>query len=132
MVQSEKITLFIDMMPPSANRIWLQNYKTGKTYLNPKYRDFKKFVALTLAGKKLPSSWPYCYVKIVVHPRRRAGDADNYTKPTLDALTAAGFWVDDKVVADVRARFGSPDKKGGCLLITIERREKKYTDEEEE
>lgn len=130
-IKAEPIKIFIDMMPVSANKLWLHD-RFGRTYLNPRYRDFKNYVLLTLRGKKFPSSWPYCYVKIVVHPRRRIGDPDNYNKGILDSLTFAGFWKDDKVVADVRAKFGAPDKKGGCVLITLERREAKFTDEEEE
>ncbi|MBQ9812492.1 MAG: RusA family crossover junction endodeoxyribonuclease [Thermoguttaceae bacterium] len=127
--QDDPIEIFIDAMPVSANRIWLQNYKTKQTYLNPKYKVFKRIVQLRCAGTRMPDDWPYCYVQIVVHPKRRSGDADNYTKPILDALTYAGFWDDDKRVADVRSRFGAPDPdKNGCVLIIVERRETKFAD----
>lgn len=124
---SERIELFIDMAPPSANRIWLQNYKTGKTYLSPVYRQFCALVGLIVRQKNLrmPNDWPYCAVKITVHPKTRRGDVDNRIKPTLDALTKAGFWKDDKCVAETTARFGKPDKKG-CVLITVEKREEKF------
>lgn len=124
---SELIELFVDMAPPSANRIWLQNYRAGKTYLNPVYRQFCALVGLRVRQKslRLPEDWKYCAVEIVVHPKTRRGDVDNRIKPTLDALTKSGFWKDDSVVAQVRARFGKPDKKG-CVLIKIERRDEKF------
>ena len=125
------IKIFIDAMPISANRLWLHD-RLGRTYLNPKYRDFKNLVLFSLRGKRLPDAWPFCFVKITVHPRRRSGDADNYNKGILDALTFAGFWKDDKVVAEVRSRFGAPDKeKRGCVLVEVERRISKFTDEED-
>ena len=120
------------MMPITTNKIWSHD-RFGRTYLNPKYRDFKNFVLLTLGGKRLPDSWPFCSVKITIHPPRRIGDADNYIKGIFDALTFAGFWKDDRQVAEVCARFGAPDKdKRGCVLVEVERRAEKFTDEEEE
>lgn len=116
-------------MPVSANRIWLQNYRTNRTYLNPKYREFCKIVYYKVLADRLrlPKDWKYCYVELTLHPKRRVGDADNYNKPTLDALTKAGFWDDDKRVADVRAKFGSVDK-AGRVDVLIERRETKFED----
>lgn len=73
----------------------------------------------------MPSSWRYCAVSVTVHPRRRSGDVDNRIKSVLDALTYSGFWEDDKVVAEVTARFGRPDKEG-CTLIEITERKEKF------
>lgn len=125
---NDKIEIFIDMMPISANRLWLQNYRTKHTYLNPKYKTFRQLTQFRLAGKRLPKDWPYAYVEIIVHPKRRIGDADNYNKCCLDSLTYAGFWKDDKVVSGVYSHFGKPDKNG-CVLLVLERREAKFDDE---
>ena len=125
----DRITFSIPAMPVSANRIWLQNYKTRHTYLNPKYREFCQIVYYTVITErlKMPDDWKYCYVFITLHPKRRIGDADNYNKPISDALTKAGFWRDDKCVADIRAKFGSIDK-AGRVDVLIERRETKFED----
>ena len=122
-----RITLFIDAMPVSTNRIWLQNYRTGRTYLNPQYKLFGQIAKLRVGGRKMPSDWPYAFVRLIVHPKRRVGDADNYSKCCLDSLTHAGFWPDDKVVSDCRSGFGSPDKRGSVLII-LERSETKFED----
>lgn len=128
MTDDETIYLTVDLMPISTNRIWLQSYRTRRTYLNPDYKVFRDYFAIMIAGKRMPKSWKFCAVRIVVHPKRRVGDADNYIKCILDSLTHAGFWDDDKVVADVRSSFGSPIK-GGAVEIFIERRETKFTDQ---
>ena len=127
---SDQIEIFIDAMPISANRLWLQNYRTKRTYLNPKYKMFRELVRFRTAGLKMPDDWPYAYVELVVHPQRRVGDADNYNKCCLDSLTYAGFWKDDKLAAGVYSHFGAPDpNKKGCVLIKLERRETKFADE---
>lgn len=122
---SQTIRIFIEEVPPSANRIWLRNRRTGQIYLSPQYRRFKALTGLKCAGQRMPESWKYCAVRITVHPRSRRGDVDNRIKAVLDALTFAGFWEDDKVVAEVTARFGRPDKDG-CTLIEITERSEKY------
>ena len=71
---SDQIEIFIDAMPISANRLWLQNYRTKRTYLNPKYKMFRELVRFRTAGLKMPDDWPYAYVELVVHPQRRVGD----------------------------------------------------------
>ena len=115
----------MNAVPPSANRIWLQNRRLGRVYLSPQYRTFKSLVKIQCAQTRIPQDWRYCAVSITVHPRSRRGDVDNRIKAVLDALTDAGFWMDDKVVAEVTARFGRPDKDG-CTLIEITERSEKY------
>lgn len=124
---TDKIVLNIDAMPVSTNRIWLKT-RNGRVYLNPVYKEFKEIVALSIRGLRIPDDWPFCCVDITVFPLRRNGDADNYIKSTLDALTAAGFWKDDKVVAEVRCRFGAPSERGAELIV-VERRASKFSND---
>lgn len=129
MKDDDKIVINIDMKPVSTNRIWLQNYQTKRTYLNPEYRAFRQYTAIKVGRMRIPEKWPFCAVKIIVHPKRRIGDADNYTKGILDSLTHAGFWKDDKVVANVESGFGAPCSDP-WVQIVIERRETKFSDTE--
>ncbi len=124
----DPIVINIDMMPISTNRIWLQNYRTKRTYLNPAYKLFRQYAAIRIGRMRMPDDWPFCFVRIIVHPKRRIGDADNYSKGVLDSLTHAGFWKDDKVVAKVESGFGSPCSSSWVQII-IERRETKFTDQ---
>lgn len=124
---TERIVFKIDCMPISTNQIWRTNYRTKRRYLNPKYKVFRQIAALRVGGTRMPSDWPYAFVRLIVHPKRRIGDADNYSKCCLDSLTYAGFWVDDKVVSDCRSGFGAPDKNGSVEII-LERSETKFED----
>ena len=45
-------------------------------------------------------------------------DLDNLQKAAFDALTKAGFWIDDVQVVDYRV-VKMPIVKGGCLELTI-------------
>lgn len=129
MNESNRIVFKIDMMPISVNKIWLQNYRTKRTYLNPRYKEFRQYLALKIRGARFPEDWPFCFVRIRVHPKRRIGDADNYNKGILDSLTYAGFWKDDKIVANIDSGFGAPNREPWVEII-IERRETKFSDTE--
>lgn len=118
------IEIFVPYAPPSANRIWRQNYQTGRTYLSRTYVEFERVVATALAGRRLPDDWRYCAVEIVVRPNRRVGDVDNRIKAVLDALTKGGFWRDDRCVAEICCRFGNVDKSGSVTVKVTKRDEK--------
>lgn len=51
-------------------------------------------------------------------PDRRRRDLDNLQKAAFDALTKAGFWLDDCQVVDYRV-VKMPIVKGGKLELTI-------------
>lgn len=51
-------------------------------------------------------------------PDRRRRDLDNLQKAAFDALTKAGFWLDDCQVVDYRV-VKMPVVKGGLLELTI-------------
>lgn len=58
-------------------------------------------------------------VRIECHmPDRRRRDLDNLQKAAFDALTKAGFWMDDVQVVDYRV-VKMPVVKGGRLELTI-------------
>lgn len=51
-------------------------------------------------------------------PTRRACDVDNYSKATLDALTASKVWQDDGQVDVLYIKRG-PIVKGGAMRVHI-------------
>lgn len=116
------IEIVIEAAPPSVNRIWRNG--RGQTYLSKDAIAFYQLARLTVRAR-VPSDWPFYRVDIIVEPRTRAGDVDNKIKPTLDALTKAGFWKDDDRVAFVSCRFGKINKRGRTI-IRVSRMEKKY------
>lgn len=50
-------------------------------------------------------------------PNRRCYDLDNRIKPTLDALTKAGAWRDDRYVVEISAKKGAPFPGGAVQLF---------------
>lgn len=106
--------------PPSANNIWRNAGRI--TYLSPLYKRF-----LSAVFAEVPSqvrNWKAfagpVRVSIVWNPpTRRAFDIDNKLKPTLDALTRLGVWLDDAQVIELRVTKG-PIVKGGQATIEIE------------
>jgi crossover junction endodeoxyribonuclease RusA len=51
-------------------------------------------------------------------PDRRKRDIDNLVKPTLDALTKAGVWLDDEQVEELTIRRLNVSR-GGLLVAEI-------------
>lgn len=106
--------------PPSANNIWRNAGR--QTYLSPLY---KRFIAEVFARvPRQVSDWKAfagpVRVTITWHPpTRREYDIDNKLKPTLDALTRLGVWLDDAQVIELRVTKG-PIVKGGQATIEIE------------
>lgn len=53
---------------------------------------------------------------VLIPPCRRKRDIDNYSKAALDAITAAGVWVDDEQVDQLTIIRGEKVQGGGCLV----------------
>ena len=117
-----EFVFIINDVPPTANRMWRRNPRGGM-YLTSEAHAFVEEVALAVKGARVPESWKYCAVEIIVEPRRRSGDVDNRIKPTLDALTKCGFWDDDDMVAFVSCCFGSVR---GRTIVRITKRDAKF------
>lgn len=119
------ITMFRIPFPPSANAIW-RNAR-GRTYLSQEYKTFLEEVAAAWRSEPI-EGWEtnarYTVTIQLFPATRRKYDVDNRIKPTLDALTKAGAWLDDEQVDDVRAvkMFPHDDKvwEGGFAFVIIE------------
>lgn len=104
--------------PPTANLIW--RHVRGATYSSAKYQQFTAMVFL-LVRQQLPRRFVrYCWpirVEIDLYPpTRQKSDIDNRIKPTLDALTRAGVWEDDSLVAELRVRRMKVVKNGKAVV----------------
>lgn len=111
-----KYVFKIDRAAPTANLIW-RTFK-GRTVLSKEYREF---IAAVAAAVKVKTVWEYVAVYVTVRPKRRIGDVGNRSKAVMDALTRAGFWEDDKIVARVVETFAEPLKEypNGATLIVV-------------
>lgn len=100
----------------------------GVHYKTPEARAYEGAVAQIVAsmgmgclmGKK-PLAGPLKVVWLLSPPDRRSRDVDNARKVTADALTRAGFWVDDsnKVLVDEHFIWAEPSR-GGEMHLTVE------------
>lgn len=122
--------LYLPIAPPSANRIW----RTGRgvTFISREAQEYYK-AAKEKWNVRIPD-WKACSVHIWIAPVRRGIDVDNRIKPVLDALTRAGVWEDDAIVADVAIKLVRPNKKlfpRGATFVEILEAGEKYGDGKE-
>ncbi len=109
--------------PPSVN----QYYRTvgGKPILSSRGRAFKRVAAEDLGQQLRAGGETFgpraVRVLLSLSPGDlRKRDSDNYSKATLDALTASSIWEDDSQVTACMAEWGSLDaNKEGFVIVRI-------------
>lgn len=104
--------------PPSNNRYYRHN--RGRTHISAEGTAYRNAVMHIIKSALLDIGTPSpLRVRIECHmPDRRCRDLDNLQKAAFDALTKAGFWMDDSQVIDYRV-LKMPILKGGKLELTI-------------
>ncbi|VDA96318.1 Crossover junction endodeoxyribonuclease RusA [Escherichia coli] len=103
--------------PPSNNRYYRHN--RGRTHISAEGQAYRENVARIIKTQCWISAAMPVKIRIECHmPDRRRRDLDNLQKAAFDALTKAGFWLDDAQVVDYRV-VKMPVVKGGKLELTI-------------
>lgn len=104
--------------PPSNNRYYRHN--RGRTHISAEGQAYRDNIARIIKGSMLDIGLAMpVKIRIECHmPDRRRRDLDNLQKAAFDALTKAGFWLDDAQVVDYRV-VKMPVTKGGRLELTI-------------
>lgn len=104
--------------PPSNNRYYRHN--RGRTHISAEGQAYRDNVARIIKNAMLDIGLAIpVKISIECHmPDRRRRDLDNLQKAAFDALTKAGFWLDDAQVVDYRV-VKMPVTKGGKLELTI-------------
>ena len=86
--------------PPSANTYYRN--VNGRMLISKRGREYASLVQLDVEaqlGHEFPALSDRLSVTIHAHPPdRHKRDIDNLLKPTLDALTKAGVWLDDSQI----------------------------------
>lgn len=119
----DRFVIYVPDWAPSVNTAY--PVVRGRKVLAKCQRDFRALLNKQITGK-LPKDWKYVEVTILlIPPDRRRFDRDNRIKPTLDAITMSGFWIDDSQVVSVTAKAVEPNKSGGCIIV-VEKVEKQY------
>ena len=105
--------------PPSVNS-WKTPFR-NRMILSKRGREYRTAVAaelvqLGLHGEGLDGDLA---VSITLNPPSlRRYDVDNFTKSLFDALTAAGFWLDDSQVSRMTVEKGEK-VAGGKLVVKV-------------
>lgn len=104
--------------PPSNNCYYRHN--RGRTHISTEGKQYRELVADVIKQEMLDIGITSpLKMRIECHmPDRRRRDLDNLQKAAFDALTKAGFWMDDVQVVDYRV-VKMPIVKGGRLELTI-------------
>jgi len=104
--------------PPSNNRYYRHN--RGRTHISAEGLAYRQAVSKIITDGMLDiCTESPLKLRIECHmPDRRRRDLDNLQKAAFDALTKAGFWLDDCQVVDYRV-VKMPVVKGGRLELTI-------------
>lgn len=104
--------------PPSNNRYYRHN--RGRTHVSSEGSAYRQAVAEIITSRMLDiGTAAPLRLRIECHmPDKRRRDLDNLQKAAFDALTKAGFWLDDSQVVDYRV-LKMPVVKGGRLEITV-------------
>ena len=108
--------------PPTLNH---NIGRKGRHYFrDKKYEAFIDDVGICWA-KSQPRDWRkdgFFRVAISLYPSSlRRFDADNRIKPTLDALTRCGVWIDDSQVVEVSIRKLPIPTDVACAIVEITR-----------
>lgn len=104
--------------PPSNNRYYRHN--RGRTHISAEGQAYRDNVARIIKNAMLDIGLAMpVKIRIECHmPDRRRRDLDNLQKAVFDALTSAGFWLDDGQIDDMRViRYQAI--KGGMLLLVV-------------
>ena len=119
----DKIIIYVPDWAPSVNQAY--PVVRGRKVLAKCQRDFRALVNKQITGK-IPDDWKFVEVTVLlIPPDRRWFDVDNRLKPTLDALTASGFWRDDSQVAKATILPVEPNRDGGCIIV-VKKTQRKY------
>ncbi|NDJ59425.1 RusA family crossover junction endodeoxyribonuclease [Enterobacteriaceae bacterium 4M9] len=106
--------------PPSNNRYW--RHSRGIHYISDWGKRYRKAVIEIISKKQLDQKITP-RLKITIHaapPDHRKRDLDNLPKAVFDALTSAGFWLDDSQIDDMRIKRCQVVNGGQLVLVVTE------------
>jgi crossover junction endodeoxyribonuclease RusA len=114
-------------LPPSVNRYWRFNPKSGQAYVTAAGKAYR--AAVIGVAKHLRSTGRIATAAlsgrlrvgvVLCPPDERRRDLDNVLKALLDALTHARVYGDDEQIDDLRVVRGDL-VAGGAVVVTVDR-----------
>lgn len=92
--------IILELPYPPTNNTYYRNLGS-RTIISAKGRKYSADISKLLAGRT-PIEGRLCVGIEAFPPDLRKRDLDGVFKGLLDALTKAGFWVDDEQIDDLR------------------------------
>jgi crossover junction endodeoxyribonuclease RusA len=105
--------------PPSVNGYW--RAFRNRQIISKRGREYRAEAvkAMQLQGMYEEGVSDRLSVSLTLHPPTlRKYDIDNFCKASFDALSHAGFWVDDEQVDQLSIKKGEK-VKGGKLVVKV-------------
>lgn len=118
------MTLYLSVpFPPTVNQYRAAVIVKGNPRLitTKKGRQYREHLIQTLFSQRANARRfeGRLRVKIDMYPPdRRKRDLDNYIKPILDGITAAGIWDDDSQIDELKVVRAEP-VRGGVVRLKI-------------
>jgi crossover junction endodeoxyribonuclease RusA len=103
--------------PPTVNGYWGTRPSGGK-YLTRKGKQYRQAALQAIGGVETCGDG-VAVIAVMSPPDSRVRDVDNYWKGLLDAMTAAGVWVDDSQVK-LQVGWMAEKIKGGGVDVYVE------------
>ncbi|WP_417861891.1 RusA family crossover junction endodeoxyribonuclease [Vreelandella venusta] len=102
--------------PPAVNNITA--VVRGRKITSKRGREYRKTAVARIAEQftGVPLTGRLAVRMVLIPPCRRKRDIDNYSKAALDAITAAGVWIDDEQIDQLTIIRGDRSQGGGCLV----------------
>lgn len=130
-IGSTSLKLVLPFPPASGNHQHARG-RYGNVYVRNAITNYRLLVRAAVLrqfqGVKFSSLLPItgkCDIEIhVVPPDRRRRDKDNLEKVVLDAITLAGVWADDSLIADkIHRDWLKPSRALAHVAVSISPRE---------
>lgn len=112
-------SLVVPVIPPSGNRV-VRHTRNGRHYVPSEVTAFDAAIRLFARGKIFTddSKMPLRVTIEVFLPKKKRGDADNFVKPTLDALVKCGIIKTDAQVRQcIVTKFRDPKEPRTAIGI---------------
>lgn len=106
--------------PPAVNNITA--VVRGRKITSKRGRQYREAAvsAIHAQYRGAPLAGRLAVTLVLIPPCRRKRDIDNYSKACLDAITAAGVWLDDEQVDQLTIIRGDQARGGGCRVEIVE------------
>lgn len=114
---------FVIPVPPTVNKLYFTNKRTGRRTLTNKGRTYKTYVGWIVQSWAMEYNWIYAGGSVAIEmsiyfPNKRKRDITNCIKVAEDGISEAlGF--DDRLCREFTVRLAGYDKENPRAIVTL-------------